>query len=184
MTGPETHRLYAARDPGTRPVSVQTVRNRIHAGSFKSRVPAKKPELSQRHKNARMAFSSAHVAWNNPQWRRVMFSDKLGFYLKRVDGWKRVLRRRRGRHVPATVIPTVAFQCGRVMVLARISVAAKTNLSAQRYINEVLTPHVLPFLRQMPAANTIFQGDNARPQRARIVDDFLRTNNVKEWTGP
>ena len=68
---------------------------------------------------------------------------------------------------------------------AGISATAKTdlvfiegNLNAQRYINKVLTTHVLPFLRQMPVANTIFQDDNARPHRARIVDDFLRTNNL------
>ena len=30
----------------------------------------------------------------------------------------------------------------------------------------------------MPVANTIFQDDNARPNRARFVDDFLRTKNV------
>ena len=62
VTGPETRRrLNAARGPGARPVSVQTMRNRIHACGFKSRVPAKKPELSQYRENARMAFSRAHV---------------------------------------------------------------------------------------------------------------------------
>ena len=47
-----------------------------------------------------------------------MFSDKSKIYLNRVDGRKRVWRRRRERHVPATVIPTVAFQVGGVMVWA------------------------------------------------------------------
>ena len=117
VTGPETRRrLFATRGPGARSVSVKNVRDRIHAGGFKSRVPAKKPELSQRHKNARIAFSRAHVGWNSPQWRRVMFSDELRFYLKRVDGRKRDWRRRRERHVPAIVIPIVAFQGGGVMV--------------------------------------------------------------------
>ena len=47
VTGPEIHsRFYAARVPGACPVSVKTVRNRIHAGGFKSMVPAKKPELT------------------------------------------------------------------------------------------------------------------------------------------
>ena len=111
VTGPQTRRrLYAIRGPGARPVSVQTVRNRIHASGFKSRVPAKKPKLTQRHKDARLAFSRAHAGWNNPQWRRVMFSDESKFSLNRVDGRKRVWRRRREQHVPATVIPTVAFQ--------------------------------------------------------------------------
>ena len=48
MTGPEVRsRLYAAKGPGARPVSVKTVRNRIHAGGFKSMVPAKKAELTR-----------------------------------------------------------------------------------------------------------------------------------------
>ena len=49
VTGPEVRgRLYAARGPGARPVSVKSVRNPIHAGGFKSMVPAKKPELTKR----------------------------------------------------------------------------------------------------------------------------------------
>ena len=71
------------------------------------------------------------------------------------------------------------------MVWAGISATAKTdlvfidgNLNGQRYIDEVLTPHLLPFLCQMPVAGSIFQDDNARPNRARIVDDFLCVNNV------
>ena len=144
VTGPEVRsRLYATRGPEARPVGVKTVRNRIHAGGFKSMVPAKKPELTQRHKDARLAFSVA-----NTQWRRVMFSDESRFYLRRVDGRKRVWRRCKERHVPATVIPRVAYQGG-VMVWAGISATAKTdlvfidgNLNGQRYIDEVLTPSV------------------------------------------
>ena len=154
-------------------------------------VPAKKPELTQRQKDARLAFSRAHARWNNPQWRRVMFSDESRFNLRRVDGRKRIWRRRKERHVPSTVIHRVAYQGGGVMVWAGISATAKTdlifidgNLNGQRYIDEVLTPHVLPFLRQMPVADPIFQDDNARPHRARIVDDFLRVNNVNRMDWP
>ena len=82
----------------------------------------------------------------------------------------------------STVIPRVAYQGGGIMVWAGISASA--NLNGQRYIDEVLTPHVLPFLRQMPVADPIFQDDNDRPHRARIVDDFLRVNNVKRMDWP
>ena len=168
LTGPEVRsRLYAARGPGARPVSVKTVRNRIHAGGFKSMVPAKKPELTQRREYARLAFSHTHARWNKPQWRRITFSDESRFYLRRVDGRKRVWRRRKERHVPASVIPRVAYQGGGAMVWAGISATARTdfvfidgNLNGKRYIDEVLTPHVLPFLRQMPLADPIFQDDN------------------------
>ena len=58
------------------------------------------------------------------------------------------------------------------------------NLTAQRYISEVFTPHVLPFLCQMPVTNIIFKDDNARPHQACIIDDFLRTNNVNRMDWP
>ena len=74
VTRPEVRsRLYAARGPEARPVSAKIVRNRVHAGSFKSMVPAKKPELRFRRTSAR---------WNNPQWKRIMFSDESRFYLR------------------------------------------------------------------------------------------------------
>ena len=59
------------------------------------------------------------------------------------------------------------------MVWAGVSANARTDLvfinghlNGQRYINELLTPHVLSFLRQMPDPNPIFQDDNALPHRA------------------
>ena len=120
-----------------------------------------------------------------------MFSDESRFYLRRVEARKRIWRRRKERHVPATVVPRVAYQRGGVMLWAGISATAKTdlvfidgNLNGQRYIDGVLTPHVLPFLRQMPVAVPIFQDDNARPHRACIVDDFLRVNNVNRMYWP
>ena len=193
MTAPEARsRLYAARGRGALPVSVMTVRNRIRAGGFKSRVPAKKKtELTQPYRDTRLRFSRAHVRWNNDEWRRVMFSDESKFYLRRVDGRKRVWWRRGERHVEATVFPRVALQGGDVIVWAGVSANARTdlvfidgNLNGQRYFNEVLTPHVLSFLRQMPDPNPIFQDDNARPNRVRIVDDYLPANNVNRMNWP
>ena len=57
-----------------------------------------------------------------------MFSDEYRFYLRRMDARKRVWWRCKERHVPATVIPRVAYQRGGVMVWAGISATAKTDL--------------------------------------------------------
>ena len=75
------------------------------------------------------------------------------------------------------------------MVWAGVTVDRRTDLvvvpgilTGQRYIDEILRPHVVPFLGPM-GNNGIFQDDNARPHRARIVDGFLQANNVRrsEW---
>ena len=56
------------------------------------------------------------------------------------------------------------------------------SLTGCVYIDEILQPHVVPYLHQM-GQNVIFQDNNVRPHRVRIVDDFLRQNGVEqlEW---
>ena len=54
-------------------------------------------------------------------------------------------------------------------------------VQSQRYINEVLQPVVLPFVQQH---NVVLQYDNARPHRARIVQQFLQQNNVDHLDWP
>ena len=49
------------------------------------------------------------------------------------------------------------------------------NLTAVRYRDQVLMPHVLPLVN---AHNLTFQHDNARPHVARVCRDFLNQNNV------
>ncbi|GFV47942.1 DDE_3 domain-containing protein [Trichonephila clavipes] len=46
------------------------------------------------------------------------------------------------------------------------------TLTGQRYVDDILRPHVRPFLNGLPGA--IFQQDNARPHTARVAQDFLR----------
>ncbi|GFV70783.1 uncharacterized protein TNCV_1946931 [Trichonephila clavipes] len=45
------------------------------------------------------------------------------------------------------------------------------TLTGQRYVDDILRPHVGPFLNGLPGA--IFQQDNARPHTARVAQDFL-----------
>ena len=71
------------------------------------------------------------------------------------------------------------------MVWAGVTADRRTDLvvvpgilTGQRYIDDILRPHVVPFLPPM-GNNDIFQDYNARPHRARIVDRFLQANNVR-----
>ena len=74
------------------------------------------------------------------------------------------------------------------MVWGGIPVHSRTELfvlkgtqTGQRYINEVLQPVVLLLVQQY---HVVLQDDNARPHRARIVQQFLRQNNVDHFDWP
>ncbi|GFW42330.1 DDE_3 domain-containing protein [Trichonephila clavipes] len=51
------------------------------------------------------------------------------------------------------------------------------TLSGQRYVDDILRPHVGPFL-----PGGIFQQDNARPYTARVAQNFLRHFQTLPWT--
>ncbi|GFT32090.1 uncharacterized protein TNCV_3468961 [Trichonephila clavipes] len=51
-------------------------------------------------------------------------------------------------------------------------IVMRGTLTGQRYVDDILRPHVGPFLNGLPGA--IFQQDNARPHTARVSQDFLR----------
>ncbi|GFT83885.1 transposable element Tcb2 transposase [Trichonephila clavipes] len=58
-------------------------------------------------------------------------------------------------------------------------IVMRRTLTGQRYIDDILRPHVGPFLNGLPGA--IFQQDNARPHTARVAQDFLRHFQTLPW---
>jgi hypothetical protein len=58
--------------------------------------------------------------------------------------------------------------------------STEMNLNAARYIDEVLTPHMLPAIN---LRREVFQHDNARPHTVRATVDFLANQNVRVLPG-
>ncbi|GFX20110.1 transposable element Tcb2 transposase [Trichonephila clavipes] len=52
-------------------------------------------------------------------------------------------------------------------------------MTVQRYVHDILQPHVLPLMQRLPGA--IFQQDNARPLTARVSQDCLLTVTTLPW---
>ncbi|GFU34262.1 DDE_3 domain-containing protein [Trichonephila clavipes] len=52
-------------------------------------------------------------------------------------------------------------------------------MRGQRYVDDILRPHVGPFLNGLPG--TFFQKYNARPHTARVAQDFLRHFQTLPW---
>ena len=94
----------------------------------------------------------------------------------------RVYRRQHERFHPQCI--SKASDRRGVMVWGAVSatgrsqlVSIRGNLTAQRYITDVLQPHLVPFLQQQNEP-VIFQQDNAPAHRAGVTQAFLQHHNV------
>ncbi|CAH1977625.1 unnamed protein product [Acanthoscelides obtectus] len=92
------------------------------------------------------------------EWNTIVFSDESRFCLGMHDSRARVRRRR------VMVWGVITYGSRSSLIFIR------GNMNAQRYIHEVLVPHLLPYLDTL--ADPTFQQDNARPHVARVTIDF------------
>ena len=102
----------------------------------------------------------------------------------------RVYRPRGERYSDVNVKEHDRYAGGSVMVWAAVTMHRRTplqfiagNLNSQQYVDEVMRPMVLPFLRQI-GQGAVFQDDNARPHHGHIVNDFVRVNNINRMDWP
>ena len=91
----------------------------------------------------------------------------------------RVHRRQGQRFSDVTVSEYDRFGGGSLMVWAGVTMNQRTrlcivdgNLNAQRYVNEILRPVLVPFLGRM-IHGAILQDDNTRPHRGCVVNEFI-----------
>ncbi|GFW72780.1 transposable element Tc3 transposase [Trichonephila clavipes] len=142
--------------------------------------------LTPEHRQLRLQCCQARSMWNVTDWQKVVFSDESRFVLGTDDNRVRVWRRPGGRYSsPHPVLRHTARTVG-VMVWGAIAydnrstlIVMRGTLTGQRYVDNILRPHVGPFLYGLPG--TIFQQDNARPHTARVAQDFLRHFQTLPW---
>ena len=82
-----TRRIRQQRGAGGIPVSVQIIQNRLHASGLKSRVPAKKPCLSQRHRAARLQFACNTSGGTGNSGERSRSQMRAGFFDTLTGGY-------------------------------------------------------------------------------------------------
>ena len=63
-----------------------------------------------------------------------------------------------------------------------VLIIVEGNLTGQRYIDQILTPVVIPYIGGM-GKDVVFMDDKARPHRGRIVDTCLRQHHVRDKNG-
>ncbi|GFU69332.1 transposable element Tcb1 transposase [Trichonephila clavipes] len=117
--------------------------------------------------------------------RRLPLTPHHG-HLSADDHRTRVWRRSGQRSDPAFIVERHTAISQDVTVWGAISwdtrsslVVLQGTLTARRYVDDILTPIVLPMLSSRPGA--IYQQDNARPHTARLSQQCLQGYDVLPW---
>ncbi|GFV01374.1 HTH_Tnp_Tc3_2 domain-containing protein [Trichonephila clavipes] len=163
--------------------SRETIRRRLTEVGLRSRRPLRRLPLTPHHRQCRLDFCRPRATWSVTDWRRVIFSDESRFSLSADDHRTRVWRRTGQRSDPAFIVERHTAISQGVTVWGAISwdtrsslVFLQGTLTARRYVDDILTPIVLPMLSSHPGA--IYQQDNARPHTARLSQQCLQGYDV------
>ncbi|GFT21384.1 transposable element Tcb2 transposase [Trichonephila clavipes] len=165
--------------PSRHPVpSRETIRRRLTEVGLRSRRPLRRLPLTPHHRQCRLDFCRPRATWSVTDWRRVIFSDESRFSLS-ADDHRTVWRRTGQRSDPAFIVERHTAISQGVTVWGAISwdtrsslVVLQGTLTARRYVDDILTPIVLPMLSSRPGA--IYQQDNARPHTARLSQQCFK----------
>ena len=112
------------------------------------RRPYKGQMMTRHNRLARVQWATHHFIWRCVDW-----NNESRFAFSHADGRTRVYRRTNERYADCCLQERDRFLWGSLMVWGGIMSGQKTdlvvmqdNLTALRYIDDVLRPHVIPFL--------------------------------------
>ncbi|GFW07077.1 transposable element Tcb1 transposase [Trichonephila clavipes] len=124
--------------------------------------------------------------WNVTDWQKVVFWDEPRFVWGTDDNHVRLWRWPGERYNALPHFSTSDCPhswCNGLGATAYDSrsplIVMCGTLTGHRYVDDILRPHVGPFLNGLPGA--IFQKDNALPHTARVAQDFLRHFQTILW---
>ncbi|GFV70973.1 transposable element Tc1 transposase [Trichonephila clavipes] len=157
----------------------QTISRHLAEANLKSKRPFRALPLTPKHRQLRLQGCQARSMWNVTDWQKFVFSDESRFVLGTDDNRERVWRCPGERYNSPHIVLRHTARTAAVIVWGAIAydsrstlIVMRGTLPGQRYVDDILRPHVEPFLYGLPGA--IFQQDNALPHTARVAQEFLR----------
>ncbi|GFV41753.1 transposable element Tcb2 transposase [Trichonephila clavipes] len=131
----------------------KTVARRLRGGGLYARRPVVCVPLTRQHRTARLQWCREHHNWAEQDWACVLFSDESRFSLS-SDCRRQLIWRESGTaYHPENIQEKDRYPTCSIMVWAgimingrnRLHVVANGTMTGQRYIDEVLLPHVRLF---------------------------------------
>lgn len=169
------------------PVTPRRVRQILSANeNLKFKKPIKKPPLTSRHRDARIAFARKHISWTK-EWENVIFSDEKKFNLDGPDGFSSYWHDLRAEE---QVRMSRNFGGGTVMIWAAFYGTNKsrigwisTRMNGEKYV-ELLEEELINILDESGEQELIFQQDNASIHRAKKVADWFSAQKIPIMAWP
>ncbi|GFW80845.1 transposable element Tcb2 transposase [Trichonephila clavipes] len=134
-------------------ISRKTVARRLRGGGLYARRPVVCVPLTRQHRTARLQWCREHHNWTEQDWACVLFSDESRFSLS-SDCRRQLIWRESGTaYRPENTKEKDRYPTCSIMVWAgimingrtRLHVVANGTMTGQRYMDEVLLPHVRLF---------------------------------------
>ncbi|GFU00687.1 transposable element Tcb2 transposase [Trichonephila clavipes] len=171
-------------------VSRQTVYRRLGHIRLYARRPDRCAPLTATHCRLRLTWNREHALWTPQQWSCVMFSDESRVSLQ-SDSRRTLIWRAPGtRYHQENTIERHRYGGAEWLVWGGIILGSRTDLHVQSvtmtghiYRDFILEQHVRLFRGAM-GAEFLFMDDNARPHRANIVDECLRSEDITRMDWP
>ncbi|GFY32735.1 transposable element Tcb2 transposase [Trichonephila clavipes] len=167
-------------------ISRKTVVRRLRGGGLYARRPVVLVSLTRQHRTARLQWCREHHNWTEQDWACVLFSDESRLSLS-SDCRRQLIWRESGTaYRPENIQEKDRYATCSIMVWAgimingrtRLHVVANGTMTGQRYIDEVLHPHVRLF-RGAVGDKFVFMDDNAPCHRTLAIQDCLDSEGIQ-----
>ncbi|GFX65554.1 transposable element Tcb1 transposase [Trichonephila clavipes] len=134
-------------------ISRKTVARRLRGGGLYARRAVVCVPLTRQHRTARLKWCREHHNWTEQDWACVLFSDDSRFSLSWDCRLQLISRESGTAYRPENIQESDRYPTCSTMVWAgimingrmRLHVVANGTMTCQRYIDEVLLPHVQLF---------------------------------------
>ncbi|GFW29675.1 transposable element Tcb2 transposase [Trichonephila clavipes] len=169
----------------------KTVARRLRGEGLYARRPVVCVALTRQHRTARLQWCREHQNWTEQDWACVLFSDESRFSLS-SDCLRQLIWRESGTaYRPENIQEKDRYPTCSIMVWAGIMINGRTRLhvvvngtmTGQRYIDEVLLPHVRLF-RGAVGDKFVCMDDNATCHRTLAVQDCLDSEGIQRLVWP